>query len=140
MKGFFRGQYIARLAETPEDVERAQRLRYRAFIAEREGASLSGRRVEGLDADHLDAHCHHMLVEDAKSGDLVCCFRMLPLGSGAEIDRTYSAQYYDLDALRDYPSPMVEMGRFCIAPGLRDHDIVRVAWGAMTKYVDDRDS
>ncbi|MEL7463758.1 MAG: GNAT family N-acyltransferase [Pseudomonadota bacterium] len=138
MKGFFRGQFIARLAETPADVEAAQRLRHAAFIASREGAAVDGARAEGLDADHLDPQCDHMLVEDRKTGELTCCFRMMPLGSGAEIDRTYSAQYYDLDALRDYPAPMVEMGRFCIKPGVRDHDVIRVAWGAMTKYVDER--
>ena len=32
---------------------------------------------------------------------------------------------------------MVEMGRFCIEPGVTDPDILRVAWGAMTKFVDD---
>jgi len=32
---------------------------------------------------------------------------------------------------------MVEMGRFCIAPGLTDADILRVAWAAMTRYVDE---
>jgi len=31
---------------------------------------------------------------------------------------------------------MVEMGRFCIAPGPPDPDILRVAWGALTAYVD----
>lgn len=138
MNRFSRGVYTARLAESPDDVRAAQRLRHAAFIAGRGGAVTDGLRAEGLDADHIDAECEHMLVEEAKSGRLVCCFRMMPLGSGAEIDRTYSAQYYNLDALRDYPSPMVEMGRFCILPGLTDPDILRVAWGAMTAYVDER--
>ena len=31
---------------------------------------------------------------------------------------------------------MVEMGRFCIDPEVRDADVLRVAWGAMTQYVD----
>lgn len=134
---FSRGLYHARLAETPKDVEAAQRLRHASFIAARSGAVKDGVRGQGLDADHLDERCDHMLVEERKTGRLVCCFRMMPLGSGAEIDGTYSAQYYNLEALRDYPSPMVEMGRFCIDPALNDPDILRVAWGAMTAYVDD---
>ena len=32
---------------------------------------------------------------------------------------------------------MVEMGRFCIAPGVSDPDILRVAWGAMARFVDE---
>ena len=136
MRIFSRGVYSARVADGPLDVEAAQRLRHRAFIAGRESAA-SPTRDQGLDADALDAACDHMLVERRRDGALVCCFRMMPLRSGAEIDRTYSAQYYNLEALRAYPAPMMEMGRFCIAPGLTDPDILRVAWGAMAAYVDE---
>ena len=136
MLQFTRGRYKARLARTPEDVILAQKLRFETFIAHR-GAVVEGPRASGLDADHLDEHCDHLLVEDRRSGALVCCFRMMPLKTGAEIDKSYSAQFYDLQALRDYPHPMVEMGRFCIHPEFKDPDILRVAWGAMTKYVDD---
>lgn len=135
MTQFVRGRYVARLAETAADVEAAQRLRYAAFIEGRETA-ITAARAQGLDADELDAICDHMLIETRRSGELVCCFRMLPLETGAEIDRSYAAQYYDLEALRDYPHRMMEMGRFCIRPGLRDADIIRVAWAAMTRYVD----
>lgn len=138
MNPFSRGGYMARLAASEKDLEAAQRLRHLAFIANRNGAAVEGPRAVGLDADHLDPYCDHMLVFERKSARLVCCFRLLPLGSGAEIDRTYSAQYYDLEALRAYPSPMVEMGRFCIHPDLRDPDILRIAWGAMTDYVDEK--
>lgn len=136
MPQFTRGRYRARLAKTEDDVKAAQRLRFEAFIAHRDAAR-DGARAAGVDADHLDPHCQHMLVEERRSGRLVCCFRMMPLKTGAEIDRSYSAQFYDLEALRDYPGAMVEMGRFCIHPGVKDPDILRVAWGAMTKYVDD---
>ena len=136
MPNLKRGRYLARLAEDANDVKAAQRLRYQTFIAGT-GATKEGLRAEGLDADHLDGMCDHMLVEDRKTGELVCCFRMMPLKTGAEIDKCYSAQFYDLDALRDYPDPMVEMGRFCIHPDYKDPDVLRIAWGAMTGYVDD---
>jgi putative hemolysin len=42
-----------------------------------------------------------------------------------------------LSALAAFEGPMVEMGRFCVHPEARDPDIVRVAWAAMTRYVDD---
>ncbi len=34
---------------------------------------------------------------------------------------------------------MAEMGRFCIEPGLTDPDILRVAWGALTAFVEKED-
>ncbi len=33
---------------------------------------------------------------------------------------------------------MMELGRFCIDPACRDPDIVRIAWAALTSYVDAR--
>jgi putative hemolysin len=137
MTAFSRGRYAARLAAGPEDVEAAQRLRFRAFIEGR-GAAVEGPRAQGLDADDLDPFCEHMLIEERRSGRLICCFRMMPLANGAEIARSYSARYYDLSSLRDYPDSMVEMGRFCIDPDFRDPDVIRVAWSAMMRYVDDR--
>jgi len=62
--------------------------------------------------------------------------RLLPLDSGASIGDSYSAQFYDLAALGDFAGRMVEMGRFCIAPEVNDPDILRIAWGAMTRFVD----
>ncbi|SDO69270.1 Putative hemolysin [Lutimaribacter pacificus] len=121
-----RGRYIARLAETPDDLTAAQRLRHLCFHG-----------GEGLDADRFDEICAHILVEEVATGRPVCCFRFLPLSHGAEIDRSYSAQYYELSRLRSFAGPMVELGRFCIHPQVKDPDILRVAWGAMTGYVDE---
>jgi L-ornithine Nalpha-acyltransferase len=127
-----KGRYTARMADTPQDVEQAQALRHLCFVSNR-GLATSTTR----DADAFDDRCHHILVEEIKSGALVCCFRLLPLKGGADIASSYSAQYYDLAALSAFTGPMVEMGRFCIHPNWPDPDILRVAWGAMTRYVDD---
>ncbi len=137
MPFFSRGRYRARFAATDADVTAAQRLRHGAFIARRDGPARSGPRAMGLDADEYDQICRHVLVEEVKTGRLVCCFRLLHLNNGSEIARTYSAKYYELSRLRDYPGPMVEMGRFCIDPSAVGAEVLRVAWAAMTKYVDD---
>lgn len=130
-----KGKYAARLAKTPADLEASQRLRYQAFI-EGTGAQTEG-RDHGRDQDDFDAICSHVLVEELKTGRLVCSFRLLPLTDGCEISRSYSAQYYELSALEAFDGRMVEMGRFCIDPGVKDPDVLRVAWAAMTRYVDD---
>ena len=127
------GRFQARLANGAEDVRACQRLRFITFM---ESRGLSGDGT-GLDHDELDAHCQHIMVEDTRSGDLVCCFRMMPLSDGSEIARSYSAKYYDLDALARYPGKMVEMGRFCVHPDMKDPAVIRVAWGAMTRFVDE---
>ena len=126
MVGLKKGRYVARLAQSDADIRAAQALRHLAFHG-----------TVGLDADEYDVICNHILVEERKSGELVCCFRMLPLSAGNEISRSYSAQFYELSALEEFEGSMVEMGRFCIHRDWTDPDILRVAWAAMTGYVDD---
>ena len=126
-----RGRYRARFAESATDLDRAQALRWRAFRAVRgQGAE------DGRDVDAFDALCRHVLVEAAGDGRLVAAFRLLPLADGREIGRSYAAQYYELAGLRRYPGKMVEMGRFCLDPECHDPDVLRVAWAAMTRFVD----
>lgn len=133
MMALRKGRYEARFAASAADVEAAQRLRHLAFIA----GSGAAPREGGRDADAFDPLCRHVLVEEVGTGRLVCCFRLLPLRDGGEIGRSYAAQYYELSALSAFDGRMVEMGRFCIHPELRDPDILRVAWGAMTRFVDE---
>lgn len=125
-------RYSSRMGQSPEDLLAVQHLRYLAFIADRGAVD----RPEGRDADDFDARCRHVLVEEAETGRLVATFRLLPLGSGADINTCYSAQFYELHGLEDFKGPMVEMGRFCVAPGETDPDILRAAWGALAGYVD----
>lgn len=118
--------------------------RYRVSLSRARGGIAAARALRslafgtaGLDGDHFDAVCDHLLVHEIKSGALVCCARLLVLEGGSEIGRSYSAQYYDLSALSRFQGRMTEMGRFCIHPDWPDPDILRVAWGALTGYVDE---
>ncbi|MBW4708057.1 GNAT family N-acetyltransferase [Roseobacter sp. YSTF-M11] len=122
-----KGRYRACTASTPRELDAAQRLRARCF-------GLKALR----DVDAFDIRCAHILILDRQSDSLVCTFRMLDL-TGADISGSYSAQYYELSALEAFDGRMVEMGRFCIAPERRDPDILRIAWAAMTEYVDAND-
>ena len=120
-----RGHLRVREATGPAEVSACLALRAHAF---REGAS---------DEDAFDARCRHVMVEDAATGELLCTYRLLPMDGGREIGRSYSAQFYDLSALEAFEAPVAEMGRFCVRPGVRDPDVVRMAWGAMARVVDE---
>ncbi|MFV0385704.1 GNAT family N-acetyltransferase [Paracoccus sp. (in: a-proteobacteria)] len=129
-------RYRLRFAETPRDLREAQALRWLCFVArDRQDRAQPG-AGKALDRDDHDNLCRHILIEDSRSGTLVCCFRFLHFARGAEIANSYSAQYYNLSRLEDFTGPMVEMGRFCIHPGWRDPEILRMAWAAMAEYVD----
>ncbi len=119
-------RYNARVGYSKHDLQQAQALRHTAFLG-----------GDGFDRDAFDDICTHVLIDDMVTGRLVCCFRMLPISRGADISRSYSAQFYGLAALKHYPGKMVELGRFCVHPDVNDPDILRVAWGAITRYVDE---
>jgi putative hemolysin len=117
-------RYRVKKAKTDSDMAAAQALRSLCF-------KLSKR----TDADAFDVKCIHLLIEDRTTKELLCCFRAMPL-VGAEIAQSYSAQFYDLSRLAAFDGPMLELGRFCIAPHCKDPDVLRLAWATLTRYVD----
>ncbi|MEM1264869.1 MAG: GNAT family N-acyltransferase [Pseudomonadota bacterium] len=127
MVGVGREKYSARFATTVADIDAALDLRSVCF-----------RGATGDDRDQFDALCRHVIVEDTQTGAVVCCFRILPLDCGAAIGRSYAAQFYDLENLASFSGPVMEMGRFCIAPHAKDPAILRTAWSAMTQFVDEQ--
>lgn len=122
---FAAGRLTARIAETGADLVACQRLRHRCFF-----------QCEGVDRDRFDAKCSHLMVFD-QTGALVATARVLFLGSGNRIAESYAAQHYDLSGLAGQCAPMVEVGRFCIAPKVQDADVLRLAWAVLTHLVDD---
>jgi L-ornithine Nalpha-acyltransferase len=131
VKSLSRGRYRVRLAAGADDVAAAQRLRHLAFWVARGRA-----REDGLDADPFDDPARHVLVEESSTGALVACYRV-QIHEGHTLGQSYAAQYYDLSRLTRFPGPMLELGRFCLAPDQHDPDILRLAWGAMARLVDD---
>ena len=125
-----KGRYTARLADTPQDIARAQSLRHFCFITSR------GLVTRTADADAFEDLGHYIVIEDTLSETLVCCFRLMRIASGQDIRASYSAQFYDLSRLSSHPGPMAELSRFCIHPNHPDPDILRLAWGALTRIVD----
>lgn len=120
-----RGRYLARAAVAPGEIEAALALRSEAF---RQGAD---------DRDPFDARCRHVIVEDRASGGIVGTFRAALYGNGAAVASGYSAQFYDLAGLAAFNAPLIELGRFCMRPGCADAHVLRIAWAALARMVDD---
>ena len=127
MNEITRGRYCVSTAQTAKDLQEARALRAFCF-----GLDM---RQESEDSECLDSACTHFLVHSIADGRLVCCFRLMPL-DGADISQSYSAQFYELSTLQSYDGKMIELGRFCVHPDVNDADIIRVAWGAVTAFVD----
>ena len=117
---------VARLALGAADMRRVLALRASAFP----------RRAGAGDEDAQDALSAHVMVEGA-GGALLATFRVMLFGWGAGLAQGYAARFYDVAPLSGYARPIAEMGRFCVAPGGVHPDVLRLAWGAMTRLVDE---
>ncbi len=119
-----KGRYRARLADGQADIATSLALRARYFAADRTGP------------DTYDTTCGHVLIEDRRDGSLAGTFRLKRFRRGDDLSRSYTAQSYDLATLSERAGPMMELGRFCMASRAGDPDILRLAWGAITRRVD----
>lgn len=122
MKLLLQNRYQVTLDREPETLASALKLRAAHF-------------GDG-DGDKFDAECTHVLIQDLQTQNLVCTFRFLHLETGTEIKRTYAAQYYDLANLAGFAEPIMEIGRFCVDMETVDPNVLRIAWAAITRYVD----
>lgn len=126
-------RFRVRWATDEADIATTQRLRHLCFVEAAGGQARPG----GREADGFDALCRHAMIEEAGTGRLVASFRAMLLPSGGAVAESYSAQFYGLARLERFPAPLVEVGRFCVHPGCRDADVLRLAWGHLTRLVDE---
>ena len=124
-----KGRYLAFQAKTDAEIEMCQRLRYACF-------GLSD--ASGVDRDAYDALCQHVVILDQSRQYPVASFRIMFLESAQDIDQSYTAQFYNLDALRAFSGPLLEIGRLCIDASCKDPDVLRLIWAMVTKFVDDK--
>lgn len=115
---------VARLAHGRAELDRLLAFRRRAFPHRR-----------GREEDDQDALSTHVMVE--REGVVLAYFRVMLFGWGAGLSQGYSARFYDVGPLAGYARPIAEMGRFCVAPEGVHPDVLRLAWGAMTRIVDE---
>lgn len=122
-----------RLADNPQDIRRAQKLRFDVFAGEM-GAHLSSRHL-GIDCDDYDALCAHLIVEDATSGMVVGTYRMLPPAAARRAPRLYSEHEFDLGRLAHVRDRLLEVGRSCVHPDFRSGAVIALLWAGLADYV-----
>jgi putative hemolysin len=69
-------------------VREAQRLRYKVFVEEM-GARIATREA-GIDHDHFDQFCDHLVVRDQHSLQVVGTYRLLSPGNAVRIGAFYA--------------------------------------------------
>ena len=132
------GPLQVRLAETPEDIDAAQALRYRVFYETLGARPLPEMARRRRDFDDFDDYCDHLLVFDHSRGGppvVVGTYRLIRREAARRIGRFYSAAEYDIDALAAYPGEVLELGRSCVDPAYRPRPALQLLWSGIAAYV-----
>jgi putative hemolysin len=127
-------QFMVKLAENHEEVEKAQRLRYEIFNVE-QGRGLDTAEKYGIDFDEFDEYCLHLLVMDKESDRVIGTYRA-HLGCIANSAKGfYSSREYDIRGLYGIADKCLELGRSCVSPEYRTGIVVGLLWGAITELL-----
>lgn len=117
-------------AASPAELRESQQLRYRIFAGE------LGARIEGgIDRDHFDDYCQHLLVRESGSGRLIACTRILTDEQAARAGGFYSAGEFDLAMLESLPGRVMEIGRTCVDADYRSGAVIATLWQGLAAYV-----
>lgn len=138
------GSLEVRLACSPKDIKRAQKLRYKVFYGEMSAIPDLKSWLKQRDIDPFDAICDHLLVIDtAGTGKnplkpkVVGTYRLLRQEVAARHGGFYSAQEFNIEPLLKAQPHLrfLELGRSCVEQSYRDKRTVELLWHGIWAYV-----
>lgn len=140
------GSLEVRLATTPKEVRRAQRLRFKVFYDEMSAAPNAASLLSRRDIDEYDAICDHLLVLDHAATPkpfrpakpkVVGTYRLLRQDIADDHFGFYSAGEYDIAPLIEAnpDARFLELGRSCVLKSHRNKRTVELLWHGIWAYV-----
>ncbi len=127
------GKYQIRLAQSLAEREAACRLRFRVFNLEL-GEGLDSSYSTGMDQDHFDLFCDHLIVEDRTRREVVGTYRMQTGIMAARYLGYYSAQEFDLSPYESIRNQVLELGRASIEHDHRSSEVLTLLWRGIAQY------
>jgi len=130
------GRYRLRMAQGAIDREAACRLRFRVFNIEL-GEGLESSYATGIDTDHFDVFCEHLLVEDKSRGVVVGTYRMQSGMTAAMNFGYYSAQEFEFAPYEPLRRDILELGRASIDREHRTPEVLTLLWRGIAQYANE---
>ena len=132
------GSLEVRLAQTAEDIDAAQALRYRVFYEEMSAKPTAAMAARERDFDEFDDCCDHLLVIDhmrKNKNPVIGTYRLIRREAAQRAGRFYSSSEYDITPLLQYPGEILELGRSCIDAEYRTGQVMQTLWRGITAYI-----
>ncbi len=131
------GSQVIRLANSADELDAAQALRYRVFYDEMGAKPDAQMQASRRDFDKFDTICDHLLVVDAarKDDPVVGTYRFIRREHARAAGSFYSASEYDITKLASFPGRVLELGRSCVDAGYRNRATMQLLWRGVSEYV-----
>jgi putative hemolysin len=127
-----------RLARSDDEIEAAQRLRYRVFYDEMGAQPTPEMARLHRDYDDFDEACDHLLVLDKALGEgaagVVGTYR-LHRREDPRFKRFYTASEYEVAKIAAFQGRVLELGRSCVDGKYRTKAVMQLLWQGIAGYV-----
>ena len=143
-----KGGLRVRLARTQNEIEAAQRLRFKVFYEEL--SAVADRSTESLrtDVDRFDDFCDHLIVVRhapshqsdpimLEDGELVGTYRLMRQEMAARLGGFYTGDEFEIGPmLAAHPQAhFLELGRSCVLKPYRTKPVLELLWQGIWNYV-----
>lgn len=130
---------VVRLARSQDEIEAAQRLRYKVFYEEYKAKPTSEMAAVRRDIDAYDAVADHLIVIDhsiiSPDERIVGTYRLLRQEAAARHGCFYTSDEYDISPLLRSRSSLLELGRSCVLAEYRTRPVLQLLWQGITGYM-----
>lgn len=126
------GRYRARFAQHIGDLDNLLRLRTQLIRAERDECFAA---AHGAQEDDLDAMCHHLIVEDRTTGEIVAGFRLQTAELAAASPATSGANAIAYGHGGTILLDAAVFERACVARRHRNGRVRDLLWRGIVAYV-----
>ncbi len=134
-------RYLAKLAQTPAEIESALRLRYEVFNVELSAApNHKTAAALGLDFDKYDAGCKHLIIIEKLTNKTIGTYRINSIESAKDAQGFYAYNEFNLEDLPpEVLQQAMEVGRACIAREHRNSKVLFLLLKALLNYLKQSD-
>lgn len=127
-------RYIVRFVQNAEELDAVLKLRFEVFNLEL-GEGLQSSFETQRDVDEFDDVCHHLIVIERRSNEIIGTYRMQSFEMAAQ-KGFYTATEFDLSRVpTEIISNAVELGRACIAKAHRNGRVLFLLWRGLALYM-----
>jgi putative hemolysin len=128
-----------RVAESAEEIEAAQALRYRVFYEELTAKPTPEMSALRRDFDSFDPYCDHLIIIDRNKGEgaagIIATYRLMRREQAGRRGQFYSIDEFDIAPLVNYRGGILELGRSCVDPAYRSKAAMQLMWKGIADYI-----